>query len=380
MKKRILITATELNLVQFWVCHIENLIKSGYSVDIVCSHVGGKLNELHEALSGFENLRITVVDLKRSPLSPHNVRGFIQMKNYLKKNKYDFIITNEPVMGMVTRFASVSLRKSGTKVIYFAHGFHFWKGAPILNWLLFFPMEKIASYFTDVIVTMNKEDYSLAKKNFSSASVKYIHGIGIDLSKFVFSNELRAKKREQLGVLIDEIMIFSANELTNRKNVLFALEVINALVKKGHKNIKYFVRGQGPLEEQMLSYIKENKLQNNIFLLGYGKDILDMNCAADIFLFTSKQEGLPVAVMEAMSCKLPCVVSKIRGVTDLIENGRGGYVCRLGSINDFAQSIEKIIDNKEKESLTQNNKNILKPYDRNNVFSDIQNILQEFKI
>lgn len=380
MKRKILITATELNLVQFWVYHIENLIKNGYTVDVVCSHVGGKLKELQENLRSFEKLRITVVDLKRSPLSPRNIHGFIQMKNYLNENRYDFIITNEPVMGMVTRFASVALRKRGTKVIYFAHGFHFWKGAPILNWLLFFPMEKIASYFTDVIVTMNREDYLLAKKTFGSASIKYIHGIGIDLSKFDFSNALRTKKREQIGVLDDEIMIFSANELTNRKNVMFALQVINTLVLKGYRNVKYFVRGQGPLEKQMLNYIKANKLEQKVCLLGYGKDILEMDCASDIFLFTSKQEGLPVAVMEAMSCKLPCVVSKIRGVTDLIENGRGGYVCRLGSINDFAQSIEKIIDNKEKESLTQNNKNILKPYDRNNVFSDIQNILQEFKI
>lgn len=380
MKKRILITATELNLVQFWVCHIENLIRNGYSVDIVCSHVGGKLKELQEALSSFENLRITIVDLKRSPLSPHNVRGFIQMKNYLKKNKYDFIITNEPVMGMVTRFASVSLRKSGTKVIYFAHGFHFWKGAPILNWLLFFPMEKIASYFTDVIVTMNREDYLLAKKTFGSASIKYIHGIGIDLSKFDFSNALRTKKREQLGVLDDEIMIFSANELTNRKNVMFALQVINTLVLKGYRNVKYFVRGQGPLEKQMQNYIKANKLEQNVCLLGYGKDILEMDCASDIFLFTSKQEGLPVAVMEAMSCQLPCVVSDIRGVTDLIENGKGGYVCKLCHINDFVQSIEKIIKNKEKENLTKNNKNTLKLYDRSSVFSDIYGILQEFEI
>ena len=130
MKKKILITATELNLVQFWVAHIENLIKSGCTVDIVCSDVGGKLSELKARLQSCGNPQITVVDLKRSPLSPHNIRGAAQMKRYLNGRDYDLILTNEPVMGMVTRFAASKKRRSGCKVIYFAHGFHFWRGAP----------------------------------------------------------------------------------------------------------------------------------------------------------------------------------------------------------------------------------------------------------
>lgn len=377
MKKRILITATELNLVQFWVFHIENLIKNGYRVDIVCSHVGGRLGELKRALKHHGDPRITVVDLKRSPLSPHNIRGYFQMKSYLSKNRYDIIITNEPVMGIITRLAAAGQRKKGAKVVYFAHGFHFWKGAPALNWLLFFPMEKMASHLTDVIVTMNREDYALAQKRFGSADIKYIHGIGIDLSEFVFSEATRAKKRTELGLTDSDIMIFSANELSRRKNVLFALQIIKALVLKGHRNVKYFIRGQGPLEQQMRGYITENGLEKNVFLLGYGKDILEMDCAADIFLFTSRQEGLPVAVMEAMSCSLPCVVSDIRGVTDLIENGRGGYVCGLGDTDAFVSSAEKIIAAEDKNSLTFSNKDTLRPYERNSVFSDIYKILQE---
>lgn len=378
MSKKVLITATELNLVQFWVYHIENLLKNGYSVDIVCSHVGGKLSELKNALPTFAGtIKLTVVDLKRSPLSPHNIHGFIQMNDYLKKNKYDYIITNEPVMGMVTRFAACRQRKNGAKVIYFAHGFHFWKGAPALNWILFFPMEKLASFFTDTIVTMNREDFSLAQKRFTNANIKYIHGIGIETGKFLFSEDIRNKKRKELGLTESNVMVFSANELTERKNVIFALEIINRLIEKGHKNIKYFVRGQGPLENKMREYIERKNISDNVFLLGYGKDIFEMNCAADVFLFTSKQEGLPVAVMEAMSCGVPCVVSNIRGVTDLIKNGIGGYVCKLGETDSFASAIEKIIDSVDKTELTAENSKILKPYGRKDVFSDILKILRE---
>ena len=224
---------------------------------------------------------------------------------------------------------------------------------------------------------MNREDYHFAQNHFKSAKVKYIHGIGIDLSEFVFSEETRNKKRTELGVNNDDIMIFSANELTTRKNVLFALEIIKVLVSKGYKSIKYFIRGQGPLAQQMSDFIKKNNLEQNIFLLGYGKDILEMNCAADIFLFTSQQEGLPVAVMEAMSCRLPCVVSNIRGVTDLIANGKGGFVCELGNVQDFVTAIEKVINTNSKDDLVSANGSVLQPFERNSVFSDIYKILQE---
>lgn len=377
MAKKILITATELNLIQFWVSHIEKLIQAGYHVDLVCSHVGGKLNELKDALGNAGNPKLTVVDLKRSPVSVHNLHGFFQMRKLLDRKKYDVIITNEPVMGVVTRLAAFRQRKKGTKVVYFAHGFHFWKGAPAHNWVIFYPIEKITSLFTDVIVTMNREDYHFAQNHFKSVKVKYIHGIGIDLSEFVFSEETRNKKRTELGVNNDDIMIFSANELTTRKNVLFALEIIKVLVSKGYKSIKYFIRGQGPLAQQMSDFIKKNNLEQNIFLLGYGKDILEMNCAADIFLFTSQQEGLPVAVMEAMSCRLPCVVSNIRGVTDLIANGKGGFVCELGNVQDFVTAIEKVINTNSKDDLVSANGSVLQPFERNSVFSDIYKILQE---
>ena len=378
MKKKILITATELNLVQFWVAHIENLIKSGCTVDIVCSDVGGKLSELKARLQSCGNPKITVVDLKRSPLSPHNIRGAAQMKRYLNGRDYDLILTNEPVMGMVTRFAASKKRRSGCKVIYFAHGFHFWRGAPALNWMLFYPLEKLASYFTDTIVTMNREDFELAKKSFGSAEIKYIHGIGINLSEFEFSKEKREKKRKELGVSEGDVMIFSANELTKRKNVFLALEAVKLLVSGGMTNIKYFIRGQGPLQKEMQEYINNNKLQENVFLLGYGKDIAEMDSAADVFLFTSKQEGLPVAVMEAMAQELPCVVSDIRGVTDLIQNGSGGYVCRLKDAQGFADAVKRVISEGGRgSSLTSGNSQKLADYEISSVSRSIINILQE---
>ena len=159
MPPKILITATELHLLQFWTEHINAFINEGYSVDLICSDVGGKLENLRSRLAQCGNPRLKVVDLCRSPLSPKNLKGFCRLKRHFAENRYDAVLTNEPVMGMMTRLAAKSARKKyGTKVIYMVHGFHFWKGAPALNWALFYPLEKFASRFTDAIITINKTE------------------------------------------------------------------------------------------------------------------------------------------------------------------------------------------------------------------------------
>lgn len=379
MKKKILITATELHMLQFWLYHIRGLIACGYTVELVCSHVGGRLEELRAKLSEIGGVRLTVVDLKRSPLSPHNAHGYIQLRRYLAENRYDVIITNEPVMGLMTRLAARrSRKKNGAKVIYFAHGFHFWKGAPIQNWILLYPLEKLGSYFTDVLVTMNTEDLNCAKRHFSSCRVEYTYGIGADLSKFSDVPGIRENKRKELHVTDDTFVLFSAAELSKRKNLTLAVDVVAQLVQKGYK-VRYFNRGTGPEEKQLQAYIAEKHMQDYITLMGYGKDIRDMCLAADAFLFTSRQEGLPVAVMEAMSCGLPCVVSNIRGVTDLVQDGIGGYVCALDDTDAFCARIAYLIAHRSdalRQTLTAQNQSVLRPYSMERVHTFIERLIE----
>ncbi len=380
MGKRILITATELHMYQFWTGHIKNLIDNGYSVDLLCSHVGGKLDALKEKLELVGNPKLTVVDLKRSPISPHNIHGFLQLKKYLAENRYDVIITNEPVMGFMTRLAAAKARrKNNTKVIYFAHGFHFWNGAPKLNWLLFYPIEKLGAHFTDVLVTMNHEDYERAKKHIHAKQVLYTYGIGVDLSKFKFREGVRQSKRQELGVDDETFMLYSTSELNDRKNLKLAVDIISILKSKGY-NVHFFDRGVGEQEELLNQYAAQKGVSDCFTLLGYGRDVDEMCLAADAFLFTSKQEGLPVAVMEAMSCSLPCVVSDVRGVNDLIKYGKGGFTCKLNDADDFCERIIYLIDNNDCKTrclLTKDNKTVLEPYSFDYVSKFILNLIEK---
>ncbi|MCC8073592.1 MAG: glycosyltransferase [Clostridiales bacterium] len=273
-------------------------------------------------------------------------------------------------MGFMTRLAARSARrKNNTRVVYFAHGFHFWNGAPKINWLLFYPIEKIGAHLTDVLVTMNTEDFERAKKHIHAKQVLYTYGIGVDLTKFHPKQGVREKKRAELGVDDNTFMLYSTSELNDRKNLTLAVDIVSILKEKGY-NVHFFDRGVGENEELLKQYAKEKNISDSFTLLGYGKDVDEMCLAADAFLFTSKQEGLPVAVMEAMSSRLPCVVSKIRGVTDLVKDGKGGFVCSIDNANEYCEKIIYLIENNNddfKNKLTESNNEVLKPYSFDNV-------------
>ena len=179
--KKILITSTDMMMIQFLIPHVRYLSENGYTVEIVCSVVGDRLEDVRKALADIPCV-IHTVRLERSPASPRNFLGYRDMKRLLKENRYDIIWTNEPVMGVVTRLAARKVRKTGTKVVYMCHGFHFYKGASLANWLIFYPVERLMSRFCDMIVTINREDEARAK-TFHCPRVEHIDGIGVDISK-----------------------------------------------------------------------------------------------------------------------------------------------------------------------------------------------------
>lgn len=107
------------------------------------------------------------IDIARSPFSFKNLQGLRQLKGILATGNYQILHCHTPMGGVLGRLAAYHLRKQGKiKVIYTAHGFHFYTGAPLINWLLYYPMEKLLSQWTDVIITINEEDYERAKKCF----------------------------------------------------------------------------------------------------------------------------------------------------------------------------------------------------------------------
>lgn len=338
--KRILLTCTDLMAIQFMIPHIHYLAENGFSVELACSIVGNRYEDLKNAVG--DSAKIHTVRLERNPFTLRNLNGYKDMETLLSENKYDLIWTNEPVMGVVTRLAARKTRKNGTKVLYMAHGFHFCKGAPLIDWLMWAPIEYIMSYFNDILVTINWEDYNRAKKYFKTPKVLHLDGIGVDLSRYNCTYS-RTEIRSQLGIADDDILLLSVGELEKRKNHELT---IKALSKIKNSNVKCVICGIGSLENNLKNLVASLGLENRVTFLGYRKDIPEIMLAADIYAHPSFREGLGIASLEAMASGLPILASNTRGIADYIENGINGFMCSPNDVEAYAKNLEMLASDK----------------------------------
>lgn len=343
-KPRALMVASVASMIdQFNMQNIQILLDKGFDVDVACNCKTGntisndRVQDMIQRLAK-QGVKVTDLPIPRKITDFSNIRkSIIELKKIFAEHSYTLMHCHSPIGSVVARTAAKKYRKNGVKVIYTAHGFHFYKGAPIINWILFYPIERIYSRITDVLITINKEDFQFAKKHLKAREIRYVPGIGVDTKKFQNVVVDKEAKRSELGIKDSDFMIVSVGELNKNKNQEIIIRAI-ALLKKN--NIHYFIAGQGSEKEHLMRIAKE--LNVNLHLLGYRTDIAELLKIADVYAFPSYREGLSVALMEAMASGLPCVVSKIRGNTDLIYPGENGFLCMADDVSAFANAIKKL--------------------------------------
>lgn len=339
-KKALVVTTVASTIDQFCMNDISILI-GDYDVQVAANFTKGnntskeRINEFKNELIN-KNIEINEVEFDRNPFSKSNLIAYKKIKKIIQQNKFDLVHCHTPIAAMFARVAAKELRKKGSKIIYTAHGFHFYKGAPYLNWLVYYPVEKWLARYTDILITINKEDYERAKSKLKAKKVEYIPGVGIDLKKFDSVEVDRDLKRSELGLPIEAFVVLSIGELNKNKNHEV---VIRAISKLNNPNIYYVICGQGQLDEYLANLGKELGIEKQVYLLGFRNDIPEICMASDLFIFPSFREGLSVALMEAMACGLPIICSNIRGNKDLIVDNRGGYLIDPTDVDELAKKI-----------------------------------------
>ena len=370
MKKALVITSVASMVDQFLIPHIKLLREMSYEVHVACNFEQGntcnkeQIAKLKEKLVSI-GVTYYQVDFARNVSKiGKNFSAYKQVKKIIYQNKYDIIHCHSPIGGLVTRLAAKNVRKHGTKVFYTAHGFHFYKGAPKKNWLIYYPVEKICSCFTDVLITINQEDYALAQKKMKARRVEYVPGVGIDLEKFSDITVNRAEKRKELGIPENTILLLSVGELNENKNHGTVIRAIADI------DVYYIIAGKGGLQEHLQGIIDKFEMTDRVKLLGFRSDVAELYKVADVFVFPSFREGLSVSVMEAMASSLPVVCSRIRGNSDLI-NEDGGSLFDPYSIEDCRGAIERVL---KKNLKCMGNVNL----EKSKEFS-IENVLKQMK-
>lgn len=341
---KILYVTTIGGTMNFFHSFIRQLLDAGHTVDIATNESDSRVPACYKDWG----CTVHQIETSRSPLNKGNLKAIKQLKELVDVQKYDIVHCHTPVAAMCTRIACRKARKNGTKVFYTAHGFHFYKGAPVKNWLLYYPVEKVCAYFTDVLITINREDYAFAQKKMKAKQVAYIPGVGIDTEKFGNTPVDRAAKRRELGVPEDAVLLLSVGELNENKNHETVIRAIRDM------DVYYAVAGRGDLQEHLQDVAQQMQMGNRVKLLGFRTDVAELYQVADLFVFPSFREGLPVSVMEAMASGLPVVCSRIRGNTDLIEEGSGALF-DPHSVEDCASVIRTMLEN-DLEEVGQSNK------------------------
>ena len=335
--KKVLFTATvDSHILQFHLPYLKWFKEQGY--------------EVHVATNGDEKIPYCDVKHKitfeRSPLKINNIKAIFKLKKIIEKEKFQIIHTHTPMGSVVTRLAAKNARKKyKTRVIYTAHGFHFFKGAPLINWIVFYPIEKYLSKYTDCLITINEEDYNLAKAKFKAKKIELVNGVGVDENKFDFkmSDEEKHELRQNLGLKDNDFVIIYVAELSKRKNQGMLIKTVKKLIDEGKDNIKVILPGIDSRNGYYQEMTKKLEIEKNIKFLGYRKDIPKLLKISNLYVSTAKQEGLPVNIIEAMFSGLPIIATDCRGNRDVAEK-----VVNIDNINELYESIKKYINDEEK--------------------------------
>lgn len=276
------------------------------------------------------------IEFSRSPLDKRNISSYRQLVKLIREEHIDIIDCHNAVIGVYARLAAAQCNVR--KVVYTPHSFFFYKGCPLKNALLFKPIERLMAHFTDVLVAINREDYAAAKSMKVRGHALYVPGVGVDVEAIRKLPVEREKYCKNLGLPNDAKIFVSVGELISRKNHETA---IRAFAAADIENAYYVICGIGALKDDLQKLIDSLNMHDRIRLLGYRLDAKELMKACDVFLFPSIQEGLPVALMEAMAGGLPCIVSCIRGNVDLIEPDKGGSLFYPDDIATLTQLITK---------------------------------------
>lgn len=317
---------------------------------------------------------------ERSPIKINNLKAIKELKKVVNEEKFDIIHTHTPMGSVVTRLASKKARKNGTRVIYTAHGFHFYKGASVKSWLIFYPVEKYLAKYTDTLITINKEDYELAKSKFSKRckDINYVPGVGIDENKFniKMSKEERIKFRKSLGLEEKDFVITCIARLDKNKNQGLLIEALNNLKDK-YKDMHLLLVGPDEINGLYQEMTDAKNLNNNVHFTGYRSDIAQILSISDMYVSASFREGLPVNIMEAMYFSLPIVASNCRGNTDLVENNVNGFISSPTDALDFAKCIEKVY--LKNDVFGKKSKELVKNYTLDKIMKDMEKIYNKKK-
>lgn len=371
MKKILLVATVQSHICQFHRPLAKMLHEHGFEVHVAARNNLAEKNGLRLDFAD----RVFDVPFERSPFNKRNLAAYKQLKQIIDSGDYTAVHTNTPVGGIVGRLAARKARKSGCKVLYTVHGFHFFKGGPKKSWLIYYPIEKFMCRYTDTLITITNEDHELAKSKFR-VNAAYMHGVGANEKYRPVSEEEQLALRKALGFTSEQKLLICTGELNANKNQQTAILAMKEVIKE-IPGVVLLLAGNGPTHDELETLIADNELQDHVVLLGYHTDLERYVMISDLVVSCSKREGMPLNIIEGMLCKKPVVVSVNRGHRELVRDGVNGYLLNASDIDGFAAKIMELLnDENTSRQFAENGYASVQSYTARSVQEELEVIYQ----
>ncbi|WP_294378984.1 glycosyltransferase [uncultured Clostridium sp.] len=371
--KKILFSASTLSHIEnFHIPYLKYFKQLGFEV-----HIMGKPNNKSQ-IPYIDKL--IPIDFEKSIFSIKNIINIFRISKILRKEKYSVINTHTILASFFTRLSIIISFKKSPLVINTVHGYLFDENSNFLKKFIMIVVEKLVKPVTDIILVMNSTDYEIAKKyNFYKNNLYFINGMGINASKFPLNTlENKLALREKFNFSKNDFLLIYTAEFSKRKNQKFLIEAIKHLYDEGYTDIKLILLGDGNLFNNIKEFAHSLNIDKNIIFAGYQKNVCTYYHISDICVSSSRIEGLPFNIMEAMSTGLPIIASKIKGHIDLVTPSKNGFLFKYNNIEEFCGYVKELYNNREllaDMEITSNS--ISKKYSLESVFSKNTNIMFE---
>ncbi|MCH7320611.1 glycosyltransferase family 4 protein [Solibacillus sp. MA9] len=352
--KILFVASVYRHLTVFHIPYMQYFQSQGYEV-WAAAGIGNEDKENLQKL----NIKCVDIPFSRSPLSAQNMTAYQALKKLFHSERFDLVHVHTPIAALLSRAAFRNVKHG--KIVYTAHGFHFYKGAPKQNWLIYYTAEKLAAKWTDHLITMNDEDYKNAQKLLPVEKISYVHGVGVEFTTEVLTSSEKAEMKAQLCLPNDAVVISCVAEMNSNKNHQFLLRNWQQL-KQDNPNLELLLIGNGEMEHELQTYVAKEQLVG-IHFLGYRRDVPKLLQISDIVTLLSHREGLPKSIMEAMEASIPCVVTNTRGLRDLVQTNENGYVIEHGDDQSLIAAFAKLAQSAHlREQMGQRAKQLVEPF------------------
>lgn len=365
MKKLLIVTTVPQTISNFLFPFAAHFRQQGWQVDAMSYQISTDV----ECVNRFD--RVWDVEWSRNPFDPRNLLSAPKtIREIIISAEYDIVHVHTPVAAFVTRFALKDLRHHlKTKIIYTAHGFHFYKGGNLLKNIAFINLEKLASKWTDYIVTINQEDRAAVIEHglVELDHTRYMPGIGVNLrdnDRDTIPEAAVTKIRQELDISESTPLLLSLAEFNPNKR---HADTINAFAKLARTDVHLALASTGPLLQKMQQLAAELGVASRVHFLGWRSDIPVLMKTANANILVSAREGLPRSVMESLAAELPTIGTNIRGTQDLLTGGYG-LLIDVGDVVGLTTAMTWILDRpQEAKDMAKRGRAHVAAYDLNQI-------------